>query len=127
MVHSNHHLLFGSEEALSITHTIVVGRYTSEIMWKRESCKYRSPCESARFNRLLAISDKVTTDLSENSNSSEHSYYVHVTKMREVCVSETGRLLCARPLHLLNRIHVWQASFKSSSLPYWAGKWSDVL
>jgi len=82
-------------------------------MWKRESCGYRSRCESARFNRLLAISDNVTTDLSENSYSRRHNYYVHVTNMREVCVSENGRLLCARPLHPLNRIRVWQASFKS--------------
>ena len=82
-------------------------------MWKRESCGYRSRCEFARFNRLLAASDNVTTDLSENSNSSEQWFYVHVTNMGEVCVNETGRLLCARPLHLLNKVRVWQASFKS--------------
>jgi len=70
-------------------------------------------CESARFSGLLAISHNATIDLSENSNSSEHGYYVHVTNMREVCVIETGMLLCARPLHLLNKIRVWQASFKS--------------
>jgi len=82
-------------------------------MWKREFCGYSSRCKSTRFNRLLAISHNATTDLSENSNSSEHGYYVHVTNMREVCVSETGMLLCARPLHLLNKICVRQASFKS--------------
>jgi len=63
MVHSIHHLFSGSEEALSTIHTIMVGRQPSETMWKSECCGYSSRCESARFNRLLAISDNVTADI----------------------------------------------------------------